>query len=117
MAYLHKADIVFISNGGSKPIQARVVDMRFRRFRRTWKDRKSGESVTRWKAVPYAVCEVFVGAPIGTEFIIAGYKLKNETKDGEKLLVLRDKYVAEFGGSWVNTLLAESKNARARRSA
>ena len=116
MAYLHKQDIVIIRQGG-KTIQARVVDMRFRRFRRTWKDRKSGENKTRWKSVPYAVCEVFVGAPVGTEFIIAGYKLKNETKDGEKLLVLRDKYVAEFGGAWVNTLLAESKNARARRSA
>jgi len=116
MAYLHKQDIVIIQQGG-KTIQARVVDMRFRRFRRTWKDRKSGENKTRWKSVPYAVCEVFVGAPVGTEFIIAGYKLKNETKDGEKLLVLRDKYVAEFGGAWVNTLLAESKNARAKRSA
>ena len=112
MAYLHKDDIVFISNGGSKPIQARVVDMRFRRFRRTWKDRKSGENKTRWKSVPYAVCEVFVGAPVGTEFIIAGYKLKNETKDGEKLLVLRDKYAAEFDGSWVRQMLADSKEKR-----
>ena len=116
MAYLHKQDIVIIRQGG-QTIQARVVDMRFRRFRRTWKDRKTGDNKTGWKSVPYAVCEVFVGAPVGTEFIIAGYKLKNETKDGEKLLVLRDKYVAEFGGSWVNTLLAESKNARAKRSA
>ena len=111
MAYLHKQDIVIIQQGG-KTIQARVVDMRFRRFRRAWKDRKTGENKSRWKSVPYAVCEVFAGLPAGTEFIIAGYKLKNETKDGEKLLVLRDKYVAEFNGAWVNTLLAESREKR-----
>jgi len=116
MAYLHKQDIVIIRQGG-QTIQARVVDMRFRRFRRAWKDRKTNENKSGWKSVPYAVCEVFAGLPVGTEFIIAGYKLKNETKDGEKLLVLRDKYAAEFGGAWVNTLLAESKNIRAKRSA
>ena len=111
MAYLHKQDIVIIQQGG-KTIQARVVDMRFRRFRRAWKDRKTGENKSRWKSVPYAVCEVFAGLPAGTEFIIAGYKLKNETKDGEKLLVLRDKYAAEFNGAWVNTLLSESREKR-----
>ena len=113
MAYLHKNDLVIIRNG-DKTVQARVVDMRVRRFRRSWKDKKTGETKSKWKSVPYAVCSVFIGAPAGTEFVIAGYKLKNETKDGEKLLVLRDKYAAEFSGSWVETLLAES---RAKRSA
>jgi len=116
MAYLKPNDLVIIRNG-DKTIQARVIDMRFRRFRRSWKDKKTNETKSRWKSVPYAVCEVFAGLPVGTEFIIAGYKLKNETKDGEKLLVLRDKYAAEFNGAWVNTLLAESKNIRAKRSA
>ena len=111
MAYLRKDDIVMIRTG-SGMIQARVVDMQFRRFRRSWKDKKSGETKWKWKSVPYAICSVFIGAPVGTEFLIPGYKLKNEVKDGEKLLVLRDKYAAEFNGAWVNTLLAESREKR-----
>ena len=112
MAYLHMNDIVMI-NAASGMIQARVVDMQFRRFRKSWKDKKTGENKSRWKSVPYAVCEVFLGAPVGTEFLIPGYKLRNETKDGEKLLVLRDQYAAEFTGHWVEKMIAESKEKRA----
>ena len=112
MAYLKKDDLVIIPAPSGANIQARVVDMQFRRFRRSWKDKKTGETKSRWKSVPYAICECFIGAPVGTEFLIPGYKLKNETKDGEKLLVLRDKYAAEFDGHWVNKMLAESKEKR-----
>jgi hypothetical protein len=115
MAYLHKNDIVMIKTENGL-IQARVTDMQFRRFRRSWKDKKSGETKWKWKSVPYAVCEVFLGAPVGTEFIIAGYKLQNETKDGEKLLVLRNQYAAEFGGAWVQKMLAASRDSRAQRA-
>tara|TARA_R110002020_G_scaffold37239_1_gene112391 strand:+ start:5666 stop:6007 length:342 start_codon:yes stop_codon:yes gene_type:complete len=111
MAYLQKDDLVIIRNSNNT-IQARVVDMQFRRFRSSWKDKKTGERKSRWKSVPYAICECFIGAPIGTEFLIPGYKLKNETKDGERLLVLRDKYAAEFNGAWVAKMLAESKEKR-----
>ena len=111
MAYLHKNDIVMIRTAESM-IQARVVDMQFRRFRKSWKDKKTGENKSRFKSVPYAVCEVFLGAPAGTEFLIPGYKLRNEVKDGEKLLVLRDQYAAEFNGQWVEKMLAESKEKR-----
>tara|TARA_R100000988_G_C3980828_1_gene156849 strand:+ start:62 stop:406 length:345 start_codon:yes stop_codon:yes gene_type:complete len=111
MAYLRKDDIVMIRTG-SGMIQARVVDMQFRRFRRSWKDKKSGETKWKWKSVPYAICSVFIGAPVGTEFLIPGYKLKNETKDGEKLLVLHDKYAAEFNGAWVQQMLAASQEQR-----
>ena len=111
MAYLTKDDLVIIRNPDTT-IQARVVDMQFRRFRRSWKDKKTGETKSRWKSVPYAICECFIGAPVGTEFLIPGYKLKNETKDGEKLLVLRDKYAAEFDGHWVSKMLADSKAKR-----
>ena len=111
MAYLRKDDIVMIRTG-SGMIQARVVDMQFRRFRRSWKDKKSGETKWKWKSVPYAICSVFIGAPVGTEFLIPGYKLKNEVKDGEKLLVLRDKYAAEFNGAWVQKMLATSQEQR-----
>ena len=112
MAYLHKDDIVMIQKPGGGLLQARVVDMQFRRFHQTWKDKKTGEKRRRWKAVPYAVCSIFIGGPIGVEFLIPGYKLRNETKDGEKLLVLRDKYVAEFDGEWVRSMLQESKEKR-----
>ena len=111
MAYLRKDDIVMIRTGNGT-IQARVVDMQFRRFRRSWKDKKSGETKWKWKSVPYAICSVFIGAPAGTEFLIPGYKLKNEVKDGEKLLVLRDKYAAEFNGAWVQKMLAASREQR-----
>ena len=112
MAYLHKNDIVMIRTGTSL-VQARVVDMQFRRFRRSWKDKKTGENRFKWKSVPYAICQVFLGAPTGTEFLIPGYKLRNETKDGETLLVLRDQYAAEFRGKWVESMIAESKAKRA----
>lgn len=111
MAYLKKDDLVIIRTPDAT-IQARVVDMQFRRFRRSWKDKKTGETKSRWKSVPYAICECFIGAPDGTEFLIPGYKLKHETKDGEKLLVLRDQYAAEFDGHWVNKMLSESKAKR-----
>jgi len=111
MAYLTKNDIVIIRNTDST-IQARVVDMQFRRFRSSWKDKKTGEKKTRWKSVPYAICEVFLGAPAGTEFLIPGYKLQFETKNGEKLLVLRNQYAAEFDGAWVEKMLLESKKKR-----
>tara|TARA_R110000824_G_scaffold70902_6_gene181808 strand:+ start:5938 stop:6294 length:357 start_codon:yes stop_codon:yes gene_type:complete len=113
MAYLKKDDIVFIQERDSSPIQARVIDVRFRRFRKSWKDKKTGDTKSRWKAVPYAVCEVFSGMPAGTEFLIPGYKLRNIEKAGEKLLVLRDQYVTEFTGPWVRTVLEESRQKRA----
>ena len=111
MAYLTKDDLVIIRTTDAT-IQARVVDMQFRRFRRSWKDKATGETKSRWKSVPYAVCECFLGAPIGTEFVIPGYKLKNETKDGEKLLVLRDQYAAEFGGPWIEKMIEDSRAKR-----
>ena len=113
MAYLTKDDIVMIRKPDGGMLQARVIDMRFRRFRRSWKDKKTGENKSRWKSVPYAICSVFIGAPAGTEFLIPGYKLRNEVKDGEKLLVLRDQYAAEFDGAWVEKILDESKEKRA----
>ena len=112
MAYLTKDDLVIIRTSDTT-IQARVVDMQFRRFKRSWQDKKTGEWKYRWKSVPYAICECFIGAPVGTEFLIPGYKLKSEVKNGESLLVLRDKYAAEFDGEWVTKMLAESKAKRA----
>ena len=112
MAYLNKDDLVIIPAGDNGNIQSRVVDVRFRRYRKKVRDRKTGKEKMVTKSMPYAVCSVFLGAPAGTEFLIPGYKLRNETKDGETLLVLRDTYAAEFDGQWVEKILTESKEKR-----
>tara|TARA_R110002051_G_scaffold308126_1_gene379575 strand:+ start:20 stop:361 length:342 start_codon:yes stop_codon:yes gene_type:complete len=111
VAYLAKDDLVIIPTK-TTPIQSRVVDVRFRRYRKKVRDRKTGKEKMVTKSMPYAVCSVFLGAPAGTEFLIPGYKLRNETKDGETLLVLRDTYAAEFDGQWVQKILTESKEKR-----
>lgn len=112
MAYLHKDDIVLLKFRGGLS-HSRVVDVRFRRFLRSWRDKKTDKIKKRWKSVPYAICETFAGVlPAGTEFMIPGYKLKNETKDGERLLVLHNKFACEFDTEWANTLIAESKEKR-----
>ena len=48
MAYLHKDDIVMIRKPDGGMLQAREIDMRFRRFRRSWKDKRTGEDRFRW---------------------------------------------------------------------
>ena len=112
MAYLKKNDLVIIPRAEGN-LQARVVDMQVRRFNKTWMDKATGEYKSRWKSVPYAICSVFAGAPAGTEFLIPGYKLKGEKKQGESILVLRDKYAAEFNEDWAKKIIEESKVKRA----
>ena len=121
MAYLRKDDVVMIKSDGS--IQSIVVDVQFRRYAKFYKDSKTGERKKRWKAVPFAVCKVFnttmSDVKAGSEFVIAGYKLKNTNKDGEKILILQDKYLAEFadnyGNGWVTKLIEESKKSRSKK--
>ena len=84
MAYLTKDDLVIIpaGDGGNIP-ESRVVDVRFRRYRKKVRDRKTGKEKMVTKSMPYAVCSVFLGGellPVGTEFLIPGYQLRNETK-------------------------------------
>ena len=121
MAYLKKSDLVLIKHEGT--VQSLVVDIQFRRFRRSWKDKKTGERKYKWKSVPYAVCKVFNSTikdiNVGVEFVIAGYKLRNVEKNGETILVLDSKYVADyeqdFGNHWVQKILESSKTARAKQ--
>ena len=64
------------------------------------------------------MCNVFLGAKVGTEFLIPGYKLRNEEKNSEKLLVLKDEYATEFDDGfnlWVAKMLAESKQKREKK--
>ena len=115
MAYLTKDDLVIIPAGDNGNIQSRVVDVRFRRYRKKVRDRKTGKEKMVTKSMPYAVCSVFLGGellPVGTEFLIPGYQLRNETKAGETLLVLKDAYSAKFDGQWVQKILTESKEKR-----
>tara|TARA_E500000305_G_scaffold60890_1_gene48691 strand:- start:341 stop:733 length:393 start_codon:yes stop_codon:yes gene_type:complete len=118
MAYLHKNDLVIIRTGTGETIQSRVVDISFRRYRKKVRDRKTGKEKMVTKAMPYAVCNVFLGAKVGTEFLIPGYKLRNEEKNSEKLLVLKDEYATEFDDGfslWVAKMLAESKQKREKK--
>lgn len=119
MAYLRKNDLIMINNNNTN-VQALVVDIQFRRFRKSRKDRKTNETKSFWKSVPYAVCQVMISSDpevkISNEFLIPGYKLKNIKKNGKSLLILRDKYIAEFaedyGNDWVANVLLESKVKR-----
>ena len=61
MAYLNKDDLVIIPAGDNGNIQSRVVDVRFRRYRKKVRDRKTGKEKMVTKSMPYAVCSVFLG--------------------------------------------------------
>ena len=103
MAYLNKDDLVLIPTSDTT-IQSRVVDVRFRRYRKKVRDRKTGKEKMVTKSMPYAVCSVFLGGDV--------LPTRNETKAGETLLVLKDAYSAKFDGGWVQKILAESKEKR-----
>ncbi len=124
MAYLKKEDMVIIRNNDCT-IQSLVVDLQFRRFSSWKKDKQTGKTRKRWKSVPYAVCKVFsckgtTDVGIDSEFVIPGYKLKNIKKDGASLLILRDKYAAEFqdsyGLNWVTAMVQASKVKREEKN-
>ena len=118
MAYLKKDDIVLFKSNGT--IQSLVTDVRFRRYKGKYKDKKTGEWKLKWKAMPYAICKVFSSSDkdvsIAQEFLIPGYKLRNTTKQGKKVLVLHDKYIAEFqgqyGAEWASKIIVESQKFR-----
>ena len=118
MAYLKKDDIVLMKGTGT--IQALVTDVRFRRYKGQYTDKKTGEKKLKWKAMPYAICKVFSSTDnevrVTSEFLIAGYKLRNTTKQGKKVLVLHNKYIAEFegqyGSEWASRIIEESQKFR-----
>lgn len=123
MAYVKPEDLVIFNLDGGN-ITALVTDIQFRRFKKRWKDKKTGEQKFRWKAVPYAVCSITSATLEGFKptdrFIIAGYKLRNHAMAGKKCLVLNSQYVADFeknGQAWVREMLTESDNQRGRKNA
>tara|TARA_B110000211_G_C13764457_1_gene414688 strand:- start:209 stop:586 length:378 start_codon:yes stop_codon:yes gene_type:complete len=115
MAYVKKEDLV-IFNLKRGTLQALVTDIQWRKFRKSYKDKKTGEMKSRLKSVPYAICTIsgsnLSGLSVGKKFIIAGYKLRNHAMQGKKCLVLNNQYIADFeenGERWVLDMIAESK--------
>jgi hypothetical protein len=125
MAYLKKQDLVVLK-GKVGQTTAIVTDIEFRRFKRTYRDKKTGEMKWRLKSVPYALCTVMTGGfgkiAIGSKMVIAGYKLRNHALKGEKCLVLENQYIPEYessGEKWVVDMIAknkEKKNAKKKKS-
>ncbi len=121
MAYVKKEDLV-IFNIEAGALQALVTDIQWRKFKRSYKDKKTGETRYKLKSVPYAICTIsnssITGLSVGKKFIIAGYKLRNHAMQGKKCLVLNSQYIADFeenGEKWVLDMIAESKLQSAKK--
>ena len=122
MAYVKKEDLVIFNLSEGK-LQALVTDIQFRRFRKAYKDKKTGEQKYKLKSVPYAICTI-TGSSLpkfntGSKFIIAGYKLRNHAMQGQKCLVLHNQYIAEFekdGERWVREMIAESNKKKNKQT-
>ena len=119
MAYLKKEDLVILNGTGEKTI-AIVTDIEFRRFKTSYKDKKTGESKYKLKSVPYAVCTISSSPKFstGSKMVIAGYKLRNHVMNSEKCLILENQYIAEFeekGESWVRTMINENKKKNEKK--
>ena len=121
MAYVKKEDLV-IFNLDRGNLQALVTDIQWRKFKRSFKDKNTGEARYKLKSVPYAICTITGSSlshfNVGKKFIIAGYKLRNHAMQGKKCLVLNSQYVADFeenGEKWVMDMIAESKLQSAKK--
>ena len=114
MAYLKPNHTVYILNNG-QPIHSIVKSVAFRKYWGNVTDKETGEKKKKRKSMPFAICEVQISSdpniPIGSEFLIQGYKLRNVIMQGERILVLHDKYIAEFaeeyGNEWVKKLILQ----------
>ena len=114
MAYLRKQDTIYFLNDG-QPVFSLVEKVAFRRYLTKRVDPKTGRK--KMKSMPYAICKVYSSEdttiPTGSEFLIPGYKLRNITMKGEKILIIDKTYVAEFkeqyGNDWVSKLINEER--------
>ena len=120
MAYLKKQDLVVLK-GKVGQTTAIVTDIEFRRFKRSYKDKKTGEVKSRLKSVPYAICTVMTGGfgkiTTGSKMVIAGYKLRNHALNGEKCLVLENQYIPEYedhGEQWVVDMIEGNRKKHAK---
>ena len=114
MAYLKPNQTVFIANNG-QPIYSLIEKVAFRKYWGKKKDKQTGKWNKARKSMPYAICKVEMSSdpdiPIGSQFTIAGYQLRNVTMKGEKILTFDQKYVVDFaeeyGNQWVRRLILE----------
>ena len=114
MAYLKPGYTVYILNNG-KPIHSTVQKVAFRKYLANVTDKKTGEKKKKRKSMPFAICKVVMSSdstiPLGAEFLIQGYKLRNVIMQGERILVLRTQYITEFaeqyGNEWVKKLITQ----------
>ena len=124
MAYLKKEDLVVLMGKGTKTT-AIVLDIEFRKFKKMYKDKSTGETKFKIKSVPYAICSVMTGGfgriGVGTKMVIAGYKLRNHALQGQKCLVLENQYIPEYetdGDKWIVDMLeknTEKRNAKSKK--
>ena len=114
MAYLKPEQTVFIANNG-QPIYSVIEKVAFRKYWGKRRDKETGKMVKARRSMPYAICKVFMSSdttiPVGAQFTIAGYQLRNVVMKGEKILTFDQKYVADFaeeyGNQWVKRMILE----------
>ena len=76
-----------------------------------WQENTQWHNITAWgKTGELAAKMLNKGQEVALEGRIVNKSY--ETKDGEKLLVLRDEYAAEFGGPWIEKMIEDSRAKR-----
>ena len=114
MAYLKPNTTVFFANNG-RPIYSNIEKVAFRKYWGKKRCKDTGKMKKARKSMPYAICKVTLSSdpsiPIGCEFTIVGYQLRNVVMKGEKILTFDSKYVGEYadqwGNEWVRKLIQE----------
>lgn len=122
MAYLKKGDLTILNTSSGKTT-ALVTGIQWRRFKKHFKDKKTGEQRYKLKSVPYAICTISSTSTerytVGSKMIIAGYKLRNHVLQGEKCLVLHNQYIVEFekdGEKWVTEMIQKDNESKSSTS-
>ena len=121
MAYLKKEDLVVLK-GKVGQTTAIVTDIEFRRFKKMYKDKETGEIKSKLKSVPYAICTVTNGdfgkITTGSKMVIAGYKLRNHIMRTQKCLILESQYIPEYeehGEDWVVEMIEENRKKNGKK--
>jgi len=121
MAYLKPQQTVFFAQGN---ITAIVEKVAFRKYlSKPRLDKKTGKKKRRWKSMPYAICKVLLSDDTKvlpeSNFLIAGYRLKEKFLQGNMVLVMDNEYVAdyerEYGNQWVSEMIRKENEREAER--
>ena len=123
MAYLKKDQTVFFAQGNVTSIVEKVA---FRKYlTKPRLDKKTGEYKRKWKSMPYAICRVLISedelVPMGEQFLIAGYRLREKYLQGKMILVMDNEYIAdyenEYGNRWVSKMIQQEREIDEARKA